>query len=1006
MNVQRITDTEWSYYVLKYTTKAEPDGYLSLDEEAAELLGLFGLTEMQRKLVASTVCSKPTSIAELLCLMGLVPIIETDADVVSINTMPPSEQWVSQHDLSRKGAPKVADADVYCTRPDPFENFGLPDYFRWCVVRDNGSARPQGARWETPHKDGFNNDVWFLKQPRVVRTSNVNPASKPQAFYYQLLIKHTHFRSLDELEPVQGDYLTECARRGLICCVADLHSHLEDYLQYNMVTRANLQELRTKALKGSDADVLRWYLPDPQAGHEGITDADLRRALQDLEELMPCIGADSEYQTPEQLVDAMIAQLRRSEVDTDGCWGEERFRPPLLEQVHAAGALLLEQLQAAAESAVAPTESASPSQPVNSADHHLPLSELPSSWLKDEGCSSGLHHLHSSELPSSWLQSPSVPGEDEASPQVPSPLASHSRPLASGATLLEMLRDDADSLSSVAYHDTAAQDDSDEYDEAGFDADAVAEADYWAEEAAKLGLGSSSYGSTGAAPSPPPSPSQLKATSALIEQLGGYVHLVGLSAEQETAVMDVVATLVFAPVAKSATECWPIVIALSGGPGTGKTHTLTALVNLLRHLQLNFLVGATTHAAAQRLGVPGASTVDSHLKLVPGHKLQHLPPMDPTNLVLCQCHGISVDEMSMLSSHKAQVVAYRLKCSTKVGSLRKVLVLSGDRHQLPAPCRHTLLKGICPNCHLQASSVWQTARHHRLTKSFRHESDPEFGGFLTSIEDKQPTQRSIDAVLGGCMVPDTPTAIHDLYKPGAKVLCSHIVDVLKVNSMILQMESIAPTDAAAPLVTRRQATGVLIKQYKQTRPVDPRLFKYAESDSDKSWGSDKWKGHTLREVAVGAPVFFTAIVNKSSGAVTSGEGIIRDFKTEGGLVTKVVVEVLSTGKLVHVSRSSYHARTVGEVSYSRLEFPLILAYAMTAHRCQGATMRGRVIIMCRDAFAGGMLYVMLSRVPDRKDLHIIGDLTPDSFMPAQLTAADVTREGLRAAAKARKRARR
>jgi len=46
-------------------------------------------------------------------------------------------------------------------------------------------------------------------------------------------------------------------------------------------------------------------------------------------------------------------------------------------------------------------------------------------------------------------------------------------------------------------------------------------------------------------------------------------------------------------------------------------------------------------------------------------------------------------------------------------------------------------------------------------------------------------------------------------------------------------------------------------------------------------------------------------------------------------------------------------------------FPLRLAYARTAYAAQGATLRGRVYVHIRNAFARGMAYVMLSRVPRR-----------------------------------------
>lgn len=52
-------------------------------------------------------------------------------------------------------------------------------------------------------------------------------------------------------------------------------------------------------------------------------------------------------------------------------------------------------------------------------------------------------------------------------------------------------------------------------------------------------------------------------------------------------------------------------------------------------------------------------------------------------------------------------------------------------------------------------------------------------------------------------------------------------------------------------------------------------------------------------------------------------------------------------------------------SWTKVTFPLILAYAMTVHRSQGATLAGPTIMHVRDAFAPGLLYVMLSRVSCR-----------------------------------------
>ncbi len=56
-----------------------------------------------------------------------------------------------------------------------------------------------------------------------------------------------------------------------------------------------------------------------------------------------------------------------------------------------------------------------------------------------------------------------------------------------------------------------------------------------------------------------------------------------------------------------------------------------------------------------------------------------------------------------------------------------------------------------------------------------------------------------------------------------------------------------------------------------------------------------------------------------------------------------------------------------------------LGYAITAHRCQGATMALDVILHVVGAFVPGLLRVMLSRVAQRKFLCIVSKLKPDHF---------------------------
>ena len=61
------------------------------------------------------------------------------------------------------------------------------------------------------------------------------------------------------------------------------------------------------------------------------------------------------------------------------------------------------------------------------------------------------------------------------------------------------------------------------------------------------------------------------------------------------------------------------------------------------------------------------------------------------------------------------------------------------------------------------------------------------------------------------------------------------------------------------------------------------------------------------------------------------------------------------------------------------------AYSMIAHRCQGATIASHVIVHVSDAFCPGLLYVMLSRVTNRRFLSIVTPLTLAEFTPAAMS---------------------
>ena len=63
----------------------------------------------------------------------------------------------------------------------------------------------------------------------------------------------------------------------------------------------------------------------------------------------------------------------------------------------------------------------------------------------------------------------------------------------------------------------------------------------------------------------------------------------------------------------------------------------------------------------------------------------------------------------------------------------------------------------------------------------------------------------------------------------------------------------------------------------------------------------------------------------------------------------------------------------------RKQFPLILAYAITIHKCQGLSLDCAIIDLSENVFSDGMAYVALSRVRSLSGLHLVA-VHPKSIM--------------------------
>lgn len=119
-------------------------------------------------------------------------------------------------------------------------------------------------------------------------------------------------------------------------------------------------------------------------------------------------------------------------------------------------------------------------------------------------------------------------------------------------------------------------------------------------------------------------------------------------------------------------------LILTGGPGTGKTTTLNAIIRLLKESGQKVALCAPTGRAAQRMtAVTGEEAKTIHRLLEVSYDIEDKPAFKRNERNLLSCDALIIDEVSMVDSQLLESVMRALPLSCR-------LILVGDSNQLPS----------------------------------------------------------------------------------------------------------------------------------------------------------------------------------------------------------------------------------------------------------------------------------------------------------------------------------
>jgi ATP-dependent DNA helicase PIF1 len=401
-------------------------------------------------------------------------------------------------------------------------------------------------------------------------------------------------------------------------------------------------------------------------------------------------------------------------------------------------------------------------------------------------------------------------------------------------------------------------------------------------------------------------------------------------------------------------------IFLTGAGGTGKSHTIRAITDWATAAGIHYALTALTGCAALLLGT-GAKTLHSWAGIGLARDTPHVLAEAVRRNKRAQRRWLDtqlliVDEVSMMSPdllEKLDAVARRVRrrAETPFGGLQ--VLFAGDFCQLPPVVRgvsgETTVPRFCFELPLWRELITDTI----YLRQIQRQRDPTFQSLLSDARMGALSAESVGILESRMGLPWQDAEIRPT------LLFARNAEVDRVNQR--NMEALTGDrrvyDAQTVLMEK---TG--------RRPGAPATLPVTPDDPDvaaalERLDSDAPYDPTLTLI-VGAQVMLLVNMDPARGLVNGSRGVLHGY-TAGGLP---VVRFLSCGEPVVVDRAAWWLSDYDGIGRSQI--PLRIAYAITVHRAQGATLDSALIDIGSSTFEYGQAYVALSRVRSLEGLYV------------------------------------
>jgi len=414
---------------------------------------------------------------------------------------------------------------------------------------------------------------------------------------------------------------------------------------------------------------------------------------------------------------------------------------------------------------------------------------------------------------------------------------------------------------------------------------------------------------------------------------------------------------------------------ITGPGGTGKTYLIKSIVNHMNQQNAKYQVCAMTGCAAVLLQC-GARTLHSWSgmglangpistivqKIVRNKKAAKL--WKTTNILI-------VDEVSMMSKKIFELIEFVARCLRRsekpFGGMQ--VVFTGDFYQLP-PVGNSEEPDTAMFCFQSQKweNVFQKENHIQLTTIFRQQSDENYKRILNQVRIGELDQECRE-LLANCVGKTPPTQEHmptKIYAIRSKTDYVNTSTYNKIQKPEYTYEFQVRTDLTTYLETSKIIDPILLAS---CRKIPKEVL-----ENEVNMLINTSNRNQILRLKEGAKVMCLHNVDLTRDICNGSQGIVTKFVgPQNAPVVKFQNGVEMTMEFMWIQSEEIPCIAVGQI-------PLCLAWALTIHKIQGATLESAEMDLGNSVFEFGQTYVALSRIKTLQGLHL------SAFEPAKIRA--------------------